>query len=86
MKQSCGNAGDHQPCTVRVEAEEDGDGGCEEPRCIPPVQDFEREAQRDDDNYAYVAAWEYTGAGTAATLHKEDLVFENVHLAQRSYK
>ncbi|MBK6320331.1 MAG: fumarate reductase/succinate dehydrogenase flavoprotein subunit [Dehalococcoidia bacterium] len=44
------------------------------------------EAQRDDDNYAYVAAWEYTGAGTAATLHKEDLVFENVHLAQRSYK
>ncbi|MBK6561257.1 fumarate reductase/succinate dehydrogenase flavoprotein subunit [Candidatus Amarobacter glycogenicus] len=44
------------------------------------------EAQRDDDNYAYVAAWEYTGAGTAANLHKEDLVFENVHLAQRSYK
>jgi len=44
------------------------------------------EAQRDDDNYAYVAAWEYTGAGTAASLHKEDLVFENVHLAQRSYK
>ena len=46
----------------------------------------EGEAQRDDDNFAYVAAWEYNGAGQEATLHKEDLVFENVHLAQRSYK
>jgi succinate dehydrogenase / fumarate reductase flavoprotein subunit len=46
----------------------------------------EGEAQRDDDNFAYVAAWEFNGAGKAATLHKEDLVFENVHLAQRSYK
>ncbi|MEO8540706.1 MAG: fumarate reductase/succinate dehydrogenase flavoprotein subunit, partial [bacterium] len=44
------------------------------------------EAQRDDDNFAYVAAWEYTGGGKPAALHKEDLVFENVHLAQRSYK
>ena len=44
------------------------------------------EAQRDDENFAYAAAWEYNGAGKAATLHKEELVFENVHLAQRSYK
>ena len=44
------------------------------------------EAQRDDDNFAYVAAWEFNGGGKAATLHKEELVFENVHLAQRSYK
>ncbi len=46
----------------------------------------EGEAQRDDDNFAYVAAWEFNGPGKDATLHKEDLVFENVHLAQRSYK
>jgi succinate dehydrogenase / fumarate reductase flavoprotein subunit len=44
------------------------------------------EALRDDDNFAYVGAWQYNGAGKAATLHKEDLAFENVHLAQRSYK
>ncbi|HNM78290.1 MAG TPA: fumarate reductase/succinate dehydrogenase flavoprotein subunit, partial [Tepidiformaceae bacterium] len=44
------------------------------------------EAKRDDENFAYVGAWEYTGAGKPATLHKEELVFENVHLAQRSYK
>jgi len=49
-------------------------------------QTSEGEAQRDDDNFAYVAAWEFTGAGNEATLHREDLVFENVHLAQRSYK
>jgi len=42
------------------------------------------EAKRDDENFAYVAAWEYTGAEPA--LHKEELNFENVHLAQRSYK
>jgi succinate dehydrogenase / fumarate reductase flavoprotein subunit len=44
------------------------------------------EAQRDDDNFAYVAAWEFNGGGKPASLHKEELVFENVHLAQRSYK
>ena len=42
------------------------------------------EAARDDDNFAYVGAWEHTG-GTP-NLHKEPLVFDNVHLAQRSYK
>jgi succinate dehydrogenase / fumarate reductase flavoprotein subunit len=44
------------------------------------------EAQRDDENYAYVAAWEYKGAGRDPELHKEELVFENVKLTQRSYK
>ncbi|MCI4065277.1 fumarate reductase/succinate dehydrogenase flavoprotein subunit [Micromonospora sp. R77] len=44
------------------------------------------EAQRDDDRFAYVAAWEYTGTGEPAVLHKEDLKFEYVHPTQRSYK
>ncbi|WP_405111296.1 fumarate reductase/succinate dehydrogenase flavoprotein subunit [Micromonospora sp. NBC_01405] len=44
------------------------------------------EAQRDDDRFAYVAAWEYTAAGEPAVLHKEDLEFEYVHPTQRSYK
>ena len=44
------------------------------------------EAQRDDENFAYVAAWEYTGDTAAPVLHKEMLEFEAVHLATRSYK
>jgi succinate dehydrogenase / fumarate reductase flavoprotein subunit len=44
------------------------------------------EARRNDDEYAYVAAWEYTGAGSEPVLHKEALEFENVKLATRSYK
>jgi succinate dehydrogenase / fumarate reductase flavoprotein subunit len=44
------------------------------------------EAQRDDEHYAYAAAWEFQGEGKAPVMHKEPLVFENVHLAQRSYK
>jgi succinate dehydrogenase / fumarate reductase flavoprotein subunit len=44
------------------------------------------EAQRDDENFAYVAAWEYKGKPSDAVLHKEDLVFDNVKLVQRSYK
>ncbi len=44
------------------------------------------EAMRDDEKYAYVAAWEFKGEGKAPELHKEALEFENVHLAQRSYK
>jgi len=43
------------------------------------------EARRDDERFAYVAAWEYTGPGQDPILHKEPLVFENVHLATRSY-
>lgn len=49
-------------------------------------QTDEGEAQRDDENFAYVAAWEYTGNPREAVLHKEDLVFENIKLVQRSYK
>ena len=44
------------------------------------------EALRNDDDFAYVAAWEFTGVGSKPELHKEQLEFENVHLAQRSYK
>jgi succinate dehydrogenase / fumarate reductase flavoprotein subunit len=46
----------------------------------------EGEALRDDDNYAYVAAWEYQGAGMPARLHKEELHYENIKMVQRSYK
>lgn len=46
----------------------------------------EGEAQRDDENFAYVAAWEYKGKPSEAILHKEELVFDNVKLVQRSYK
>ncbi len=44
------------------------------------------EALRDDDHFAYVGAWEWGGEGGVATLHKEPLAFEAVHLSQRSYK
>jgi succinate dehydrogenase / fumarate reductase flavoprotein subunit len=44
------------------------------------------EALRNDDAFAYVAAWEWTGEGTAPALHKEPLVYENIKLSQRSYK
>ncbi len=44
------------------------------------------EALRDDDEFAYVAAWDYAGEGKPSALRKEPLVFENVHLSQRSYK
>ena len=44
------------------------------------------EAQRDDENFAYVAAWEYTGKPSDAILHKEELEFNDVKLVQRSYK
>jgi succinate dehydrogenase / fumarate reductase flavoprotein subunit len=44
------------------------------------------EAQRDDENFSYVAAWEYQGAGKPPVLHKEPLVYESVHMSTRSYK
>jgi succinate dehydrogenase / fumarate reductase flavoprotein subunit len=44
------------------------------------------EAQRDDQNFAYAAAWAYQGAGKAAVLHKEPLEYEEVHMSTRSYK
>ncbi|MCC6840197.1 MAG: fumarate reductase/succinate dehydrogenase flavoprotein subunit [Flavobacteriales bacterium] len=44
------------------------------------------EAKRDDENYAYVAAWEWLGEAGKANLHKEHLEFNEVKLTQRSYK
>jgi succinate dehydrogenase / fumarate reductase flavoprotein subunit len=46
----------------------------------------EGEALRNDDEYSYVAAWEWSGVGKAPTLHKEPLDFELVKPSQRSYK
>ena len=46
----------------------------------------EGEALRDDENFAHVAAWEFTGVGATPVLHRENLDFENVHPSQRSYK
>ncbi|HSZ25218.1 MAG TPA: hypothetical protein VK766_05860, partial [Cytophagaceae bacterium] len=48
-------------------------------------QTEEGEAKRDDENYAYVAAWEYKG-DSQFELNKEELKFENIKIAQRSYK
>lgn len=49
-------------------------------------QTEENEARRDDENFAYVTAWEYAGEGKEEILNKEPLVFENVKPTQRSYK
>jgi succinate dehydrogenase / fumarate reductase flavoprotein subunit len=49
-------------------------------------QTSEGEAKRDDEGFAYAAAWEFTGVGSKPHLHKEPLTFEYVKLAQRSYK
>ncbi|MEE4214323.1 MAG: succinate dehydrogenase (quinone) flavoprotein subunit, partial [Bacteroidales bacterium] len=49
-------------------------------------QTDEGEPQRDDKNYSYVAAWEYTGETSDPVLHKEELKFEFVTPVQRSYK
>jgi len=49
-------------------------------------QTEEGEALRDDDDFAYAAAWEWTGNISSPEVHKEPLTFDNVHLAQRSYK
>ncbi|MBC7661757.1 MAG: fumarate reductase/succinate dehydrogenase flavoprotein subunit [Chitinophagaceae bacterium] len=46
----------------------------------------EGEAKRDDENFAHVAVWEYTGHTKKPLRHKEELVFENVKLSTRSYK
>ncbi|MFO7721472.1 MAG: FAD-binding protein, partial [Gillisia sp.] len=49
-------------------------------------QSKDGEALRDDENFKYVAAWEYTGNPAEAILHKEELVYENIELKTRSYK
>jgi len=46
----------------------------------------EGEALRDDDHFAFVSAWEFKGEDQEEELHKEELIFENVKLTQRSYK
>ena len=50
------------------------------------MQTEEGETKRDDENYMYVAAWEYTGEGVEPQLHKEPLVYENIKIATRNYK
>jgi succinate dehydrogenase / fumarate reductase flavoprotein subunit len=49
-------------------------------------QTEENEAQRDDENFCHVAAWQYQGEDKDPEFHKEELKFENVKLTQRSYK
>jgi succinate dehydrogenase / fumarate reductase flavoprotein subunit len=49
-------------------------------------QTADNEALRDDAKYSYVATWEFKGVGLAPELHKEALVFDEVHLTQRSYQ
>jgi len=49
-------------------------------------QTEEGEPLRNDEEYMYVAAWEYTGEKSAPKLHKEPLTFENVKVTKRSYK
>ncbi|HNW52061.1 MAG TPA: fumarate reductase/succinate dehydrogenase flavoprotein subunit [Prolixibacteraceae bacterium] len=44
------------------------------------------EAKRDDEHFAYVSCWEYQGEDQTPILNKEELVYENIHLTQRSYK
>ena len=46
----------------------------------------EGEAQRDDDHFSYVAAWEYQGKDKTPVLHKEPLAYQEVHMSTRSYK
>jgi succinate dehydrogenase / fumarate reductase flavoprotein subunit len=68
-------------CLDAMEREESCGGHFREEHQTP-----DGEAKRDDENFSYVAAWEYTGFGNKHNLHKEELVFENVKLTQRSYK
>jgi succinate dehydrogenase / fumarate reductase flavoprotein subunit len=49
-------------------------------------QTEEGEALRRDDEYTFVSAWECNGKPSEANLHKEELVYENIELKQRSYK
>jgi succinate dehydrogenase / fumarate reductase flavoprotein subunit len=49
-------------------------------------QEADGEAKRDDEHFAYVGAWEYQGPEKPPTLHKEALIYEEVHMSTRSYK
>ncbi|HEX7186443.1 MAG TPA: fumarate reductase/succinate dehydrogenase flavoprotein subunit [Thermoanaerobaculia bacterium] len=68
-------------CRDALDREESCGGHLREEHQTP-----EGEALRNDKEYSYVAAWEWTGAGKAPTLHKEPLEFEFVKPTQRSYK
>ena len=46
----------------------------------------EGEAVRNDEEFAFVSAWEFKGENEVPELHKEDLKYENIELKQRSYK
>ena len=46
----------------------------------------EGEALRNDEEFAFVSAWEFTGDPKESRLHREDLAFENIEVKQRSYK
>ncbi|MFA4852011.1 MAG: fumarate reductase/succinate dehydrogenase flavoprotein subunit [Bacteroidales bacterium] len=50
------------------------------------MQTEEGEAKRDDENFAYVAAWEFKGVDAEPVLHKEQLEFNDIKIAQRNYK
>ncbi|MBQ2171861.1 MAG: fumarate reductase/succinate dehydrogenase flavoprotein subunit [Bacteroidales bacterium] len=50
------------------------------------MQTEEGETKRDDENFMYVAAWEYKGEGVEPELHKEELVYENIKIVTRNYK
>ena len=68
-------------CTDALERNESCGGHFREEYQTP-----DGEAQRDDEHYSYVAAWEYRGLGNREELHKEPLTFNYVHPSQRSYK
>ena len=68
-------------CRDALEREESCGGHFREEYQTP-----EGEALRNDEKFAHAAAWEYQGEGKAPLRHQEELEFENIHLAQRSYK
>jgi succinate dehydrogenase / fumarate reductase flavoprotein subunit len=68
-------------CLDALEREESCGGHFREEHQTP-----DGEAKRNDERFAYVAAWEFQGLDRRPNLHKEELTFEHAHLATRSYK
>jgi succinate dehydrogenase / fumarate reductase flavoprotein subunit len=68
-------------CTDALHREESCGGHFRE-----EYQTDDGEAKRNDEQFAYVGAWEFQGVGKPATLHKETLVYEEVKMQTRSYK
>ena len=68
-------------CRDALEREESCGGHFREEYQTP-----EGEALRNDEKFTHVAAWEYQGEGKTPLRHQEELTFDNIHLAQRSYK